>query len=283
VAARLCNFPTGLADLLGSHQAWLEENVKPALQSAPAPWVDLIGHASRRWLRPGASDPHELNQQLSLARCESVKSFVSGLAANVTFNIQRGVGDSESVSPNDNAGYDRAVEIYVYGSKPPAKPQPKPVPSVEFEIRVVGGGSASIAAQADDYFFQIVDLVRRQTAFFFYTGIGLGISIPKIPGPGSMTKAGPPTKFSTTRPVMLYQFNSRATLFQDPGATLGPWSVGGTFRLSIDAIIDEYGLVSTRPGIIPMEGGWGIQMPGLGSASEGVLARVTDIWPFSGY
>jgi hypothetical protein len=155
--------------------------------------------------------------------------------------------------------------------------------AINYEIRVVGGFSASALAQADNYFFQIVDLVRHKTAFYHYTGFGLGISIPKIPGPGSVTKAGPPTKFLTTRHTELYQFNSRASLFQDPGATVGPYSVGGTLRLAIKEIQDSAGLISTVPSIIPIGGGSGIQMPGLGSVSEGVLAWQGQIFPFTGY
>jgi hypothetical protein len=78
-------------------------------------------------------------------------------------------------------------------------------------------------------------------------------------------------------------FNSPAQLFQDPGATLGGASAGGTMRLSINKIVDHTGMIFTRPGIIPIEGGAGIQMPGVGSVSEGVLAKVSAEFPFSGY
>ena len=94
---------------------------------------------------------------------------------------------------------------------------PPPEQAIHFEIRVVGGVSASILAQADNYIFQIVDVMRRKTAFYHYTGFGLGISIPKVPGPGSMTKSGLPTKFRTTRHTELHQFNSKASLFSGLG------------------------------------------------------------------
>ncbi|MBB3219616.1 hypothetical protein [Pseudoduganella umbonata] len=177
----------------------------------------------------------------------------------------------------------RRIEIAWMSTTPPPKP-PGPAQSTEFEIRVVGGFSASLLLQADNYIFQIVDLKAKKTAFFFYTAGGLGISLPKIPGPGSMTYAGPPTRFTTTRSVELHQFNSKASLFQDPGATAGPLSAAGTFRLSIEEIIDAQGLLaSTRPGIIPVEGGTGLQMPGLGSVTTGVLALHSAIFPFNGY
>ena len=138
-------------------------------------------------------------------------------------------------------------------------------------------------AQADDYYFQIVDITRGLTAFFLYTGIGLGISIPKIPSPGSASLSGKPSRFTTTRAVQLFAFNARASLYQDPGATFGKISVGGTLRLHFEDILDYSGYVGTRPGIIPIEGGPGIQMPGLGSATSGVMALMTPVMPFAGY
>ncbi len=54
-------------------------------------------------------------------------------------------------------------------------------------------------------------------------------------------------------------------------------------RLAIEEIVDAAGLISTRPGLIPIEGGAGIQMPGLGSVTTGVLALTGDIYVFNGY
>jgi hypothetical protein len=252
--------------------------------SNPTAWIDIIGHASRQWRYTGGLSSHRLNQVLSFERCEAVKRKIAAFASTVHFNLELAEGDSQAFGGTPDDGYDRAVEVLVYKSGPPPKP-PKPpvVPSVHFEIRVVGGGSASFLVQVDNYFFQIVDLTKRRTAFYFYTGGGGGFSIPKIPGPGSVTKSGPPKSFTTTRNVELYMFNSRATLYQDPGATVGPISIGGTLRLYIREIVDASGLVFTRPGIIPIEGGAGIQMPGLGSVTEGVLSQVSDVFPFTGY
>lgn len=279
VAARLCNFPTGKSTLLPAHTVFRDREVASVILGMQGPWADLFGYAS-------SVGSASANLKLSEQRIAETKKHISGYASNVNFQIQTGFGESESGPvESDNSGYYRAVEVYVYAFKPPAPKPPKPVvtAATKFEIRVVGGGSASLLAQADNYFFQIVDLVRRQTAFFFYTGVGLGISIPKIPGPGSVTKAGPSAKFSTTLPAELHMFDSKAQLFQDPGATFGPASVGGTLRLSIDEIFDGSHFIFTRPGIVPIEGGLGIQMPGLGSASKGVLTLASGIFPFTGY
>lgn len=283
VAARLCNFVTGSSTPLPAHTAWLDAKVRPVVGTNPSAWVDLLGHASRQWKAPGGLNSHTLNRALSFQRCEALKGKIGAYGPSVRFNIEMAEGDDESVGPNPDDGYDRAVEVLVYAVPPPKKITPPKVVSTQFEIRVVGGGSASIGLQADNYFFQIVDLTKLKTAFYFYTGAGFGISIPKIPGPGSVTKKGPPRKFSTSRDTQLYMFNSKASLYQDAGATLGPLSVGGTMRLTIKEIFDSAGLIVTRPSTIPIEGGAGIQMPGLGSASEGVLALVAGPWPFTGY
>lgn len=39
----------------------------------------------------------------------------------------------------------------------------------------------------------------------------------------------------------------------------------------------------THPRQIRIEGGSGIQMPGLGSVTEGVMAKVSEDFPFTGY
>lgn len=287
VAARLCNFRTGSSAVLPTHAAWLAKAVKPVITSNPSSWVDLIGHASRQWNNAQGLNSHNLNRSLSLQRCEAVKTQVKSYSNAAKFNVELADGDNDALGPNPNDGYDKAVEVLVYSAgKPPAPinpPQPKPVVGLRFEIRVVGGGSASILAQTDDYFFQIVDLNRRTTSFFLYTGFGLGISIPKIPGPGSVTKAGPPTLFTTSRDAQLYMFNSKASLFQDPGATAGDYSKGGTMYLALDEVADSAGMIFMHPKLIPISGGWGIQMPGLGSVTKGVFAKTTPDWPFSGY
>jgi hypothetical protein len=48
-------------------------------------------------------------------------------------------------------------------------------------------------------------------------------------------------------------------------------------------VVDYLGIVGIRPSIIPISGGAGVQMPGLGSASEGVLALASAVFPFASY
>lgn len=284
VAGRLIDFQTKKSDLREDHQRWLRDKVVPMILARPNAWIDLYGYASKLGNQKD-------NLALSRSRAEAVKVFLAqqlamhGRSIEGMVNIDCGFGETApgySANETDNAAYWRAAEVVVFGSKPSiVRPPVSPPASHDmFEIRVVGGGSASVFLQADNYFFQIVDLGRRQTAFFFYTGGGLGVSIPKIPGAGSVTQSGPMTPFRTSRPAELHQFNSKASLYQDPGATVGPFSAGGTLRLTLHEIHDASGLIFTDPRIIPIEGGWGVQMPGLGSASEGVLALASPILPF---
>lgn len=166
------------------------------------------------------------------------------------------------------------------GGKPNPNADPAPITqSTEFEIRVVGGFTVSKAfLEVDFYFFQIVDLARKQTAFYQYIAGGLSFSLRRMIGNGSVTKTGPPTKFSTTSPVELYQFNTNSSLAMAPGATAGGLSVGGTLKLWI-----MIGGVYTNPGRIFINGGWGIATPSLGSSTSGILAKVSADFPFTGY
>lgn len=130
----------------------------------------------------------------------------------------------------------------------------------------------------------ITAVAPLRTMFFLYTGVGGSLSFPKVPGLPSASAAGPPTKFTTTDPVQLHNFNSPATLFQDPGASLGSASVLGNLQLSITAIKGIGNTaVLTRPGIITIKSGDGFQLPGLGSTTQGVLASSTEDLPFTGY
>jgi hypothetical protein len=120
--------------------------VRPLVASNPSGWVDLIGHASRQWLFTGGLSSHVLNRNLSFQRCESVKRKIAGFAAPVHFNIELAAGDYQSLGAKPDDGYDRAVEVLVYAVQPKPKPPQPNVSSQSFEIRVVGGGSASALA-----------------------------------------------------------------------------------------------------------------------------------------
>jgi hypothetical protein len=129
IAARLCNFHTGSADLLPAHIAWLDTTLAPIVRDLPTPWVDIIGYASH--LGNAA-----FNQRLSFNRCETIRRRVTGYNPNVSFPIEWGKGESESTGGvNDNSGFWRAVEVFVYGFKPAPKPVP-PKPAYDRKVRL---------------------------------------------------------------------------------------------------------------------------------------------------
>lgn len=286
---------TQLSEVQLFYLRWYAGKIVDAVEQNERVEVLVIGHADIDSAGPGFE--LRISQERAANGKEQLQSLVSEeilrrklprqSADLVSYRIE-GLGTRELIHPSPvNEGQrrqNRRIEIAWISSRPVAPPTPVP-PSNKFEIRVVGGASVALfVAQADNYVFQIVDLNARKTAFFLYTGPGIGASIPKIPGPGSMTYAGPPQFFETTRPVELYQFNSKATLVQDAGATIGPVSVGGTLRLDIDGIIDSSGaLTFTIPRDLAISGGAGIQMPGLGSKTTGVLTMISAIFPFNGY
>lgn len=115
--------------------------------------------------------------------------------------------------------------------------------------------------------------------FFSYSAVG--VATPSPPGlPVSFTGVGPLADFRTTAPVQIFQFEGPATLFQDPGATIGPKSAGGTMRLSFDTKNLLRAGARVIPGIVPMDGGPGLQTPSTGSVSPGVLVRQSKEVPF---
>jgi hypothetical protein len=126
-AARLCNFPTGHSGLLPTHADWLDATVAPLLRAIPNPWVDLIGYASHL-------GDAGFNQRLSFARCESIRKRIESYGSNVSFPMEWAKGESDSTGgANDNSGYWRAVDVYVYGFMPPPKPLP---PKIDYDRKV---------------------------------------------------------------------------------------------------------------------------------------------------
>ncbi len=207
---------------------------------------------------------------------------MKGRSLDKTVNIEFGFGEDAPeyvAGESDNSPNWRAAQVTVFGTKPRIirKPKPQAAQSTEFEIRVISGGSFGYGVgQADNYMFRIDDLIRRRAMDFYYTGIGVTVSLPKIPSLPSSTIVGPPTRFSTSKPTQLYQFNSEASMYQDPGMTYDNLSIGGTIHLAIRNITDGKHPIFTNPKVIPISGGQGFQLPGLGSAGKGVLAQCSD-------
>ncbi|PRH89586.1 hypothetical protein C5L14_03225 [Labrys okinawensis] len=125
-AGRLCNFTTGQSRLLSSHIAWLDATVIPLLRNTANPWVDVFGYASR-------SGDAQFNKRLSDQRCQAVVDHIKAAVSGVSFPQQFGYGESQSGGrDNDNDGYWRAVELYVYATGRPPAPAPTPPPAPNF-------------------------------------------------------------------------------------------------------------------------------------------------------
>lgn len=292
VGGRLVNFETGKSELKPGHEKFLKEKVYPVIKAVgPNGWIDIFGYASKAGnaasnLQLSKDRAKALKNNLELWHLWHTKKSLEGMV-----HIDQGFGEDHPeyyAGQKDNAPHWRAAEVLVFGRKVkvvrPKKKKPELSPT-SFEIRLVGGFSVSTwVVQADNYFFQIVDLIRKRTMFFQFTGAGVTASIPKIPGPGSVSKAGPPAKFRTSLPVELFHFNSTAELSQKAGATVGEASIGGTLELDLKDIRNEKKTrVFTNPRELEIEGGSGFQMPGAGSLTRGVFAKASDEFDFNGY
>ncbi len=191
---RLCNFPTGSAVPLGSHTSWMANHLSSLLTKYPDGWIDLFGYASKKGTASGYD-----NQGLSERRREAVKRYILGnIGGSANFLEQLSFGSSKSTGPaNNDDGYWRAVDIYMYDVIPRGRKQEhvfhkRHSPSLEQQYWYVtdlslsggsyvegfGGGvywgtitferPASTGVDADSY-----------TGNIWMAGLGAGISLPK--------------------------------------------------------------------------------------------------------
>ena len=282
IAARLCNFKTGFADLLPTHKAWLDANVKPFVQSTAVPWIDLYGYASR-------VGNAQANLALSQRRCETVKGYAATFGTNVNFPFDWGEG-AQGPDPSDNDGYYRAVDVYVFGSKPvPKGPRiprfpTKKIGSTSFQVRYAGGLSGGIVFVVGDFIIlQIVDLNLRQTAFFLYQGAGVTVPIPKLKLPkiSGASGAGPFVPFRTSTPVLLSSFIGQADVVAPPSITVGSASANAVVILTfLAASLSQLG-AKVFPKRLTLGTGSGFGFSTL-SATQGILQIMGPPVPFTG-
>jgi hypothetical protein len=268
-AARLCNIPTGLTVLLPEHKQWLDHVVGPILWRLDGIWVDLIGYASKL----GSS---ESNMVLSANRVAEVRKYINQLKAGTNFQQATALGEEESTGDeNNNDGYFRAVEVYVYGFNPgPLAPraEAKKGESLRkrFYIRLVSAISAGGGIGVDLVAFDIGEPKKPKWRRFMYAGVSMNFSV-KLPegvtlpplGTGGTSGSVP---FYTSRPVEIEDFEGWATLFNGPGAALGPLSIGGEVGLNPESenLIHKGAVVSPRPITMSTGGGFGVSLGGAG-------------------
>lgn len=292
VAGRLCNFATNKSALWPEHAAWLRGNVVPPLRDPRGAWVDILAYASNR------GDVGR-NQKLSERRRDAVLAFLKAETGNpeLPVNISRGFGETAYTGgdPRSNYGWDRAVDVYVYGGPQPQRPPPVRIGSIRFKIRCVGGfapgaaipGVPGITPGGDFFLFEIVDLEKREAATFVYRGMGFGVGVPlpkiKVPFHIPGVSAGDYAEFDLTNAADLPDFDGPADLITHPGASV-PWkSVGGDVELRFNSVdfvsrgvrVRPKGRVEHLPGYVRMGTGAGIGMPGLGGTTKGKI----EMWP----
>ena len=307
LAQRLCNFDNDKTYLLLSHMNWLNANVWPLVSSLQGPWIDLIGHASR-WLGPqGFREPESKNIWLSIERCKSVRKWVENYSDSINWNLKVGQGSADTVGDQDNNdGYWRAVDIYVYGFKPPTVTVQ---PSTQFEIRFLASGSGSalipgldpidIPLQGSGYWFQIVDKQKRETAIFRYTDLNLSLLTASIgisaASASVSTKPGPPKQFRTTEGVALSDFEGDASLYQTFSVTVPAYSYSTPLYLNLDSnkllaraariIPDRLLEISTPSGFNSGTSSTGLLDINAFTAGgiKGTFTMVSGTRPFAGY
>jgi hypothetical protein len=280
-AGRLCNFVTSKSFLLLSHQEFLDTQVASAIRSFQNPWVEIRGYASR-------IGNASFNQRLSERRVESVKARIEQYTNKVNFKVSVGYGESQSGEDElDNSGYYRAVEVLVFGSRPPTPQPPKPpeLGSKAFAIKHLSSFNLTTPGidgpQGSMMTFAIVDINARRIASYSYNAIG--IAVPFLPGlPISFARAGSWKKFGTTNGVNLNDFVGSTYVGQEPGAQLGNFSAWGNLQVMFETQRLGAKLATTVPISIIVSTGPGFSTPSLGSFGRGNFKMIGEIDAFFG-
>ncbi|MGL4554181.1 MAG: hypothetical protein ACRC33_23705 [Gemmataceae bacterium] len=134
--------------------------------------------------------------------------FSSGLTPGVIYRPWQGYPGA----------YGDPVTDFDFDPWPTDEPIPSPL-STRFRIRMLAGGawSPKYAAALDNLYFEIENLESRDSAYYRYTGAGLGKGTP-----GGATLKGDWNVFSTSAPMMETEFDG-FTRFTTAGG--GPWTL----------------------------------------------------------
>jgi len=291
VAARLCNFPTNKWKMWVEHEDWLRAKVIPILRDPQGAWIDVLAYASARG-KTGS------NKTLSDRRREEVVEFLKRESGNPNLPINRNhpYGEEESgPDESNNSGYFRAVDVYVYGGQMPAVVPP--VGSINFKIRVLGSASAGapppripvpINFGSEVYFFELIDLDAKQRANLAYTGGGVSIGVPKLPGFTSVGTAGNFTEFTVSKPSSLFSFAGRAGIITEAGASVPGKGIGGDILLKFKSrsfIKRGVGVASKKPappGFVRMDTGPGLSIQFSGATNGKVELVPRKVFPHTG-
>jgi hypothetical protein len=175
-----------------------------------------------------------------------VKRYEATYSDKTLFNMEQAVGDTSALdNPIADDGYDRAVEIYVYGSRPPARPKPPAFPPAAtrqvgewFKLTMLLGLSAAKALKfyrtlsklsrfkigaggaVDVLFFKMWDTTNHLACTYGYLGGGIGVGLTALPS-FSATTHGPWNSFKTSAAIASSDFGGPARFTT---AGVGNWS-----------------------------------------------------------
>lgn len=182
-AARLCNFATNSSDTLIEHQKWLGKTLNETVRSMSHTWIEIIGFASKR------GNP-QYNLELSNKRCKSVEAFIKFIAEQVDPSLVNRISYVHSApkgeelsegGENNNDGYWRAVEVYVFATKPPPRPKPAPAPqkqiNMKWSVKGYPGYMQSVGAgQFGVAFYKFRNDETMSERIYFSPQFGVGAS-----------------------------------------------------------------------------------------------------------
>ena len=250
VAARLIDFPTKNTVMTFNHKQCLLDEFVKIIYDRPNCWIDLRGYASKL-------GQASTNKELSIRRCKNVKDFLiaelrnRGRNIHDNFKIQEGVGEEHSTGgERDNDQWWRAVEIYVYGSKPKIletppeieKPPTPPLPTRPTGWTVSGGmggsGGTIIGVTAGSLFFTHLDTGEKWRSL--YAGAGLQKGLSPFPGGSISTDSMP----STEGLIHSWQKISKVE-----DLTTGPATILGISATGVD--LSGYGGSLVLFGVVP--------------------------------
>ena len=247
----------------------------------------LVQDQGRIWLEGHASKigTHEYNLQLSRKRVQKVVGFLTsnGIAGS---QIQPdAVGDSRSTSRLKDDELDRSVAFVILQKahrdpQPPRQTPPPPAVTTRFRLRLsaemtlsgiprlrpprgkLGGGPA-----VDALVFEIQDVEHRLSAFYGYSGIGIGVGINLAWLSG--TDSGPWNSFTTSALMSVGDFGG-LTRFTSGG--------GGNYT------INYLNMMGTPPGVdsVYLRINTGTTYGGGLTTTAGPLQRIAGPMPTGG-
>lgn len=225
-----------IRNLKKEHTGFLVSSALPLLRGDRGA-IMLLGRASRI----GAN---AYNMGLSRRRVDRVADFLAASGVSAQRIRRDAVGEENSVSTLADDPRDRSVEFVILPlaipEPTPRRVPPPPAVARRFRLRLLGDiglsgvprrlprGSLGAGAAAVAQIFEIEDTENGLSAFYGYSGIGIGAGFEGLFL--SATDAGPWNEFTTSAPMNVGDFGgfSRFTTAGAGNATLNYLYMAGT-------------------------------------------------------